>query len=163
MLVIDQDRAPKIFAIFGKNFLNFKIFFSSKNHFYKVDFQKKIFFKSFRKFFEKFFWKFFSKNALFYIYDFLKKIFFKKFSKIFRKFFQNFFFEFFSKTWSFRVRLQEMSFYCVFAENQPPICTPNRVPQIKSLGVWTLHCRLYPRKWMILPLNTPFYALIRAY
>ena len=56
-----------------------------------------------------------------------------------------------------------MSFCCVFAENQPPILYPNHVPQLKSLGVRTLHCRLSLRKWMILPQNTPFYTLIRAY
>ena len=69
------------------------------------------------------------------MYDFLKNFFFQKVLENFSKIFQKIFFEFFSKTWGFRVRLQEMSFCSAFEENQPPICTPNRVPQIKSLGV----------------------------
>ena len=65
MGVITQDRLPKIFAIFGKIFLNFKIFFSSKNHFYKVDFQKKIFSKVLENFSKNFFENFFPKMLYF--------------------------------------------------------------------------------------------------
>ena len=90
-----QGQAQKFFAIFGKIFLNFKKMFS-KNHFYKVDFQKFFFQKVLEKF-SIFFLIFFQKWSILHIRFFEKDFFSKNFQKIFEKFFKNFFSNFFPK------------------------------------------------------------------
>ena len=84
MGVLTQDRRPKSFVIFDKNFLNFKKK-SLKIISTKSIFKKKFFQKVLEKF-SKNFLNFFFKNALFYIYNFFEIFFFKNFSKNFSKF-----------------------------------------------------------------------------